>query len=69
MARPQHTPAPALLEEAITLLFCLMDDAYTSLNPAADRYSTLKRLSDSEVLTLALFPTAQRRGERTLLPA
>ena len=68
MARPQHTPAPASLEEAITLLFCLMDDAYASLNPAADRYSTLKRLSDSEVLTLALFQ--QLRGvesERSFL--
>ena len=68
MARPQHTPAPAPLEEAITLLFCLMDDAYASLNPAADRYSTLKRLSDSEVLTLALFQ--QLRGvesERSFL--
>jgi hypothetical protein len=35
-------------------VLCLIDDAYTVLNPAGDRYESLKRLSDSEVLTLAL---------------
>src|SRR3712207_3114511 len=29
MAQPEHTPEFVLLEEAITVLFCLIDDAYT----------------------------------------
>ncbi len=32
-----------------------MDDAYRSLSTSAKRYESLKKLSDSEVLTLALF--------------
>jgi hypothetical protein len=34
MAHPQHTPTPASLEEAITVLFCLVDD--TLLMQAAE---------------------------------
>ena len=57
-------------EEAITVLFCLIDDAYyANLNPPRGRrYESLKRLSDSEVITLALFQ--QLRGiesERSFL--
>jgi hypothetical protein len=55
MAHPQHTPTLASLEDAITVLFCLVDDTYTLLNPGWRSYESLKRLSDSEVLTLALF--------------
>ena len=68
MAHPQHTPTLASLEEAITVLFCLVDDTYTLLNPGWRSYESLKRLSDSEVLTLALFQ--QLRGvesERSFL--
>jgi hypothetical protein len=68
MAHPQHTPTLASLEEAITVLFCLVDDAYTLLNPGWRSYESLKRLSDSEVITLALFQ--QLRGvesERSFL--
>ena len=68
MAHPQHTPALASLEEAITVLFCLLDDAYTLLNPGWRSHESLKRLSDSEVLTLALLQ--QLRGvesERSFL--
>ena len=68
MARPQHTPALTSLEGAITVLFCLIDDAYRFLNPRADGYASLKKLSDSEVLTLALLQ--QLRGvesERSFL--
>ena len=68
MAHPQHTPALASLEGAITVLFCLIDDAYPFLNPRADGYASLKKLSDSEVLTLALLQ--QLRGvesERSFL--
>jgi hypothetical protein len=68
MAQVQHTPAPPSLEEAITVLFCLVDDTYEWLNPHSNRYRALKKLSDSEVLTLALFQ--QLRGvesERSFL--
>ncbi len=68
MAQAQHTPTLASLEEAITVLFCLVDDAYTLLNPKCRSHESLKRLSDSEVLTLALFQ--QLRGvesERSFL--
>ena len=33
MAHPEHTPPLALLEEALTVLFCRIDDAYYRLNP------------------------------------
>src|SRR3712207_6667884 len=68
MAHPQHTPTVASLEEAITVLLCLLDDTYTLLNPGWRSHESLKRLSDSEVLTLALFQ--QLRGvesERSFL--
>src|SRR4029453_7774147 len=40
---------------------CLIDDAYAHLNPhGARRYESIKRLSDSEVITLALLQ--QLRG-------
>jgi Transposase DDE domain len=60
MARPEHTPPLALLEEALTVLFCQIDDAYYRLNPRGGRYASLKELSDSEILALALFQ--QLRG-------
>jgi hypothetical protein len=61
MAHTQHTHSLAHLEEALTVLFCLIDDAYALLNPhGARRYEAIKRLSDSEVITLALFQ--QLRG-------
>jgi hypothetical protein len=69
MAHHNTTPPATRLEEAVTVLFCLIDDAYTLLNPRRfDAYDSLKRLSDSEVLTLALFQ--QLRGlesERSFL--
>src|SRR4051794_7824428 len=54
MAQLNHTPRLAETEEALTVLFCLIDDAYAHLNPHAGRYESIKRLADSEVLTLAL---------------
>jgi len=33
MARAQHTHSLTSLEEAVTVLFCLIDDAYQLLNP------------------------------------
>jgi hypothetical protein len=68
MAHANHTCRLAETEEALIVLFCLVDDAYTSLNPGVRRYESLKRLSDSEVITLALFQ--QLRGvesERSFL--
>ena len=68
MAQPNHTEAFARTEDALTVLFCLIDDAYALLNPRADGYEAIKRLSDSEVLTLALLQ--QLRGvesERSFL--
>jgi len=68
MARHKHTHSLPELEEALSVLFCLIDDAYALLNPHARRYESLKRLSDSEVITLALFQ--QLRGvesERSFL--
>src|SRR5215212_3024789 len=60
MAQPNHTPRLADTEEALTVLFCLIDDAYALLNPNGKRYGPLKRLADSEVIALALFQ--QLRG-------
>src|SRR5918992_3337133 len=68
MAQPNHTPRFACTEEALTVLFCLVDDAYVHLNPRARSYESIKRLSDSEVIALALFQ--QLRGvesERSFL--
>ena len=69
MARPQHTHSILYLEKALTVLFCLIDDAYRLLNPhGARHYESIKRLSDSEVIALALFQ--QLRGvesERSFL--
>ena len=68
MAHSNHTQRLARTEEALTVLFCLIDDAYALLNPGGRRYESLKRLSDSEVITLALLQ--QLRGvesERSFL--
>jgi hypothetical protein len=60
MVRPQHSHSLDHLEEALSVLFCLIDDAYALLNPHARRYESIKRLWNSEILTLALFQ--QLRG-------
>jgi len=68
MAQENHTPRFHRTEEAIITLFCLVDDAYAHLNPRGLRYETIKKLSDSEVIALALFQ--QLRGiesERSFL--
>jgi len=69
MAHAHHTRRLAQTEEALTVLFCLIDDAYSLLNPHGQRrYESIKRLSDSEVIALALFQ--QLRGvesERSFL--
>ena len=68
MAHAQDTRQLARTEEALIVLFCLLDDAYAHINPKGQRYRSLKSLSDSEVITLALFQ--QLRGvesERSFL--
>ena len=60
MDRSEHAQGFALLEVAVTILFCLVDDVYQNLNPDGRRYERLKKLSDSEVITLVLFQ--QLRG-------
>ena len=68
MARTNHTQRLARTEEALTVLFCLIDGAYALLNPRARCYESIKRLGDSEVIALALFQ--QLRGvesERSFL--
>jgi hypothetical protein len=68
VALPELTPQLALPEEAVTVLFCRVDDVYYRINPQGRRYETRKELSVSEVVTLALFQ--QLRGvesERSFL--
>lgn len=68
MARPELNPRLSLLEEAVTVLFCRIDDLYYRINPNGRRYEALKELSDSEIIALALFQ--QLRGiesERSFL--
>src|ERR671917_1074302 len=60
MHHPEHARGFALLEEALTVLFCLVDEIYQNVNPNGRRYESLKKLSNSEVITLALFQ--QLRG-------
>lgn len=60
MAQHHHTPELLSLEDAVTALFCVVDDAYRHINHKAQNYASLKRLSDSEILTLAL--VQQLRG-------
>jgi hypothetical protein len=51
MAHTQHTHSFSHLEEALSMLFYLIDDAYRHLNPhGARRYESIRRrqgLSDS----------------------
>jgi hypothetical protein len=54
------------LEEAIIVLFCQVEDVYRRLNPKGGGYASLKRLSDSEILALALFQ--QLRGTESEHP-
>jgi hypothetical protein len=45
MACHHHTPRLATTEEAVIVLFCLIDDAYARLNPRTRRYESLKSAS------------------------
>ena len=68
MAHGENTSELVLLEEAIIVLFCEIDDTYRILNPNGCRYEPLEKLSDSEVITITLLQ--QLRGiesERSFL--
>src|SRR5215217_437623 len=72
MAQLNHTPRLAHTEEALTVLFCLVDEAYAHLNPRAHSYESIKRLADSEVIALAVFQQlrgveSERESERSFL--
>jgi hypothetical protein len=70
MAQPNHTPRLAHTEEALTVLFCLIDDAY--LCAAQPPRSTLRVPQAPLGLGghhLGALPAAAGRRERTLLPA
>src|SRR5215212_11893557 len=68
MARPHHTEGFDRTEDAVTVLFCLADDAYRDLDPKAESYESIKRLSDSEILTLALLQQLRSvESERSFL--
>ncbi|MDP9475808.1 MAG: hypothetical protein M3R38_08995 [Actinomycetota bacterium] len=55
MAQAHRSPASVRTGEAPTVLFYLVDGAFRTLDPKGGRYESLERLSDSEVLALALF--------------
>jgi hypothetical protein len=54
MAQPNHTQLLAQTEEALTILYCLVHDACSLLNPNGRRYELPKRLSDSEIIAITL---------------
>jgi hypothetical protein len=60
MSRLHHTEGFARTENVLTALFCLTNNSYAALNPQAKSYESIKRLSDSEVIDLALLQ--QLRG-------
>src|SRR5918992_2323426 len=66
MALSELTPQLVNLEEAVTILFCQVDDSYYRLKPKGRHYETLKELTDSEVIILALFqqPPPDGRSRR-----
>ena len=68
MAHAHTTPRLSQAEEALTTLFCLVDDAYRLLNPRWQSHEALKKLSDSEVLPPALFQQLRStESERSFL--
>jgi hypothetical protein len=60
MAQKHDTHRFTRTEVAITVLFCLIDDAYTNLNPRGPRYDSVKRLSDSAKLFGVDLPHGER---------
>ena len=60
MAHPQHTLSLDHLEEALTVLFCLIDDTYSTLNPrGAYRYEPS---NTSPIRRSSLWPSSSSLG-------
>jgi hypothetical protein len=60
MAQPNHFQLLAQTEEALTILYCLIHNACSLLNPNGRRYELPKRLADSEIIAITLLQ--QLRG-------
>src|SRR5215211_9001651 len=69
MAQPNHTPRLAHTEVALTVIFCVVDGAYTLLNLRARRYESLNRLAGLGDHRACTLPAAEGCGERTLVLA
>src|SRR3954465_2809472 len=71
MAQLNHTSRLVETEEALTVLFCLLNDAYAHLNPRARCYESIKRLSDSDASAHRPrpLPAAAGRGSPSLFLA
>ena len=68
MAQPTHTQLLAQTEEALTILYCLVHDACSPLNPNGRRYDLPKRLSDSQIIAITLLqPLWGVQSERSFL--
>ncbi len=69
MAQPQHTPSLARLEEAVIVLFCLIDDAYSTLTTLRERTAT-KPSNTSRTLRSSLSPSCSNsEGWRASAPS
>jgi hypothetical protein len=68
MAQTRHTHSLTSLEEALSVLLCLIDDAYQLLNPNCHSHESLKKRSDSEVLDPGSPAAAARRRVLAILP-
>lgn len=70
MAHPQHTPTLTSLEEAVTVLFCLIDDAYATLStPTGEPTSRSRGSRTPRSLLWRSSSNSEGCGERALLPA
>jgi hypothetical protein len=67
MARLNLTPRLAHTEEALTVLFCLIDDAYAHLNPHAGPLRIHKAALGLGGLEAGTLAATEGCGERTLL--
>jgi hypothetical protein len=55
MDQSSHARASALLEEAVTILFCLVDEVYQNIYPDTQRYERLKKSSRIRRLKLSFY--------------
>jgi hypothetical protein len=70
MNRSEYAQGSALLAEALTISFHhfvlpVVDNYFQNINPNGRSYESLKKLSDSEVITLALWRVGRSRESST----